>query len=84
MAVVSSSLGVVPLMRIHDAFLAAGAREGTALVSEPGRTSPEQPLHPIMLLCVSVLIVVGLGLFQRLSLKTEEGLSRKPDDIPKA
>jgi hypothetical protein len=48
--------------------------EGIVLVFELGGTEPELLLYPIMLLCVSVIIVVGLGVFQRLSLKAERNL----------
>lgn len=48
--------------------------EGIVLVFELGRTDPELLLYPILLLCVSVIIVVGLGVFQRLSLASEKTL----------
>lgn len=51
--------------------------EGIVLVFELGRTDPELLLYPILLLCVSVFIVVGLGVFQRLSLKTEQTLRNR-------
>ncbi len=50
--------------------------EGIVLVFEVGNTRPELLLYPIMLLCVSVIIVVGLGVFQSLSLKSERDLKR--------
>lgn len=57
--------------------------EGIVLVFEHGRENPEALLYPVLLLMVSVLIVVGLGVFQRLSLKTEERLDRgTKDDAP--
>lgn len=59
--------------------------EGIVLVFETGGTNPEFLLYPILLLCVSVVIVVGLGVFQRLSLESEQHLkggaqdARSPD-----
>ncbi|SDC02260.1 hypothetical protein [Ruegeria marina] len=58
--------------------------EGIVLVFELGRSHPELLLYPIMLLCVSVIIVVGLGVFQRLSLKSEQHLKREADDAAAA
>ncbi len=49
--------------------------EGIVLVFEHGREHPEALLYPVLLLLVSVVIVVGLGVFQRLSLKAEEHLN---------
>lgn len=48
--------------------------EGIVLVFDLGRTSPELLLFPILLLVVSVVIVVGLGVFQMFSLRAEESL----------
>lgn len=50
------------------------AIEGIVLVFDLGNTNPELLLFPIMLLVVSVIIVVGLGIFQWFSLHTEERL----------
>lgn len=50
--------------------------EGIVLVFEHGRSNPELLLYPILLLFVSVVIVVGLGVFQRLSLESERHLKR--------
>ncbi|WP_284261114.1 hypothetical protein [Roseicyclus amphidinii] len=49
--------------------------EGIVLVFELGKDAPELLIYPVLLLSVSVLIVVGLGVFQRLSLKSEARLS---------
>lgn len=51
------------------------AIEGIVLVFELGNSQPELLLYPILLLAMSVVIVVGLGVFQRLSLKAEELLA---------
>ena len=51
------------------------AIEGIVLVFEIGNSQPELLLYPILLLAMSVIIVVGLGVFQRLSLKAEERLA---------
>lgn len=57
--------------------------EGIVLVFEHGRDDPEALLYPVLLLFASVVIVVGLGVFQRLSLKAEEHLDReRKDDAP--
>lgn len=48
--------------------------EGIVLVFETGKSDPDLLLYPILLLTVSVIIVVGLGVFQRLSLKAEREL----------
>ncbi|WP_439156304.1 hypothetical protein [Yoonia sp.] len=57
--------------------------EGIVLVFEHGRDDPEALLYPVLLLFVSVVIVVGLGVFQRFSLKSEEHLDRgRKDDGP--
>lgn len=53
--------------------------EGIVLVFEQGKVNPELLLYPILLLFISVVIVVGLGIFQRLSLKAEEHLARRPE-----
>lgn len=50
--------------------------EGIVLVFELAKEAPELLLYPGLLLAVSVLIVVGLGVFQRLSLTTEARLPR--------
>jgi hypothetical protein len=50
--------------------------EGIVLVFELGKDRPAMLVYPVLLLSVSVLIVVGLGVFQRLSLKSEARLSR--------
>ncbi|MCO4847867.1 MAG: hypothetical protein KC448_07835 [Yoonia sp.] len=51
------------------------AIEGIVLVFELGNSQPELLLYPILLLAISVIIVVGLGIFQRLSLQAEERLA---------
>jgi hypothetical protein len=51
------------------------AIEGIVLVFEIGNSQPELLLYPILLLAMSVIIVVGLGVFQRLSLLAEERLA---------
>lgn len=51
------------------------AIEGIVLVFELGNSRPELLLYPILLLGMSVIIVVGLGVFQRLSLQVEKSLS---------
>lgn len=57
--------------------------EGIVLVFEHGREDPRALLYPVLLLCTSVVIVVGLGVFQRLSIKAEEHLDReRKDDAP--
>ncbi len=56
--------------------------EGIVLVFELGKEQPELLLYPVLLLSVSVFIVVGLGVFQRLSLKSEARLSKTPRDDP--
>ena len=54
--------------------------EGIVLVFEHGRETPEELLYPVLLLLVSVIIVVGLGVFQRLSLKAEQHLEKEIED----
>ena len=56
--------------------------EGIVLVFEHGREHPEALLYPVLLLLVSVVIVVGLGVFQRLSLKSEAHLDQGEKDGP--
>jgi len=51
------------------------AIEGIVLVFELGNSEPELLLYPILLLAMSVIIVVGLGVFQRLSLQAEKRLA---------
>lgn len=51
------------------------AIEGIVLVFELGNSQPELLLYPILLLAMSVVIVVGLGVFQGLSVKAEERLA---------
>lgn len=52
----------------------AVALEGIVFIFDLGKADPEYLLYPIMLLGVSVLMIVGLGLYQRLSLITEKEL----------
>lgn len=56
------------------------AIEGIVLVFELGNAQPKLLLYPILLLAVSVLIVVGLGIFQRLSLHAEKRLADAKDE----
>ncbi|WP_162797892.1 hypothetical protein [Sulfitobacter sp. JL08] len=56
------------------------AIEGIVLVFELGNSKPELLLYPIFLLAMSVIIVVGLGVFQRLSLQAEERLADAKGD----
>jgi len=56
--------------------------EGIVLVFELGQEEPELLLFPILLLFISVVMVVGLGLFQHLSLKSEDRLSKKTEHDP--
>lgn len=56
------------------------AIEGIVLVFDVGNTSPELLLFPIMLLVVSVVIVIGLGIFQKFSLQAEERLEPRIAD----
>ncbi|MAZ76953.1 MAG: hypothetical protein CMH31_06615 [Micavibrio sp.] len=50
------------------------ALEGIVFIFDLGKTNPEYLLYPVLLLGTSVLMIVGLGLYQRLSLSTERDL----------
>jgi hypothetical protein len=56
------------------------AIEGIVLVFEIGSSEPALLLYPILLLAISVVFVIGLGVFQRLSLKAEERLAETESD----
>jgi hypothetical protein len=53
----------------------AVALEGIVFMFDLGKATPECLLYPILLLSVSVLMIVGLGWYQRLSLQTEKDLN---------
>lgn len=55
------------------------AIEGIDLVFELGNAQLKLLLYTILLLAVSVLIVVALGIFQRLSLNAEKRLTDAKD-----
>jgi len=53
------------------------ALEGIVFIFDLGKTNPEYLLYPILLLGVSILIVIGLGLYQRLSVETEREIEKE-------
>lgn len=53
--------------------------EGIVLVFETGKGDPGPLLYLIPLLAVSVIVVVGLGVFQRLGLKAEQAPRGRSD-----
>lgn len=55
------------------------AIEAIVLVFEMGRSTPELLLFPTFLLCTSVLIVVGLGVFQWVSVHAERRIGEPRD-----
>ncbi|WP_296424557.1 hypothetical protein [Yoonia sp.] len=57
------------------------AIEGIILVFQLGKSRPDLLFYPIRLLSVSVIIVIGLGVFQWLSVQSEERLDEDPKHI---
>jgi archaellum biogenesis protein FlaJ (TadC family) len=60
------------LTKFLSTILIALFLEGLVLVFKTARESVEQMLYPVALIGVSVLVLVGLGVFQRLSATVEE------------
>ena len=54
--------------------------EALVTVFEAGKTDPQQMLYPTFLLLAGVALVVGLGVYQRLSTKVEAEASEKPPE----
>lgn len=60
------------LTKFLSTILIALFLEGLVLVFKTAREDVEQMLYPVALIGVSVLVLVGLGVFQRLSATVEE------------
>lgn len=49
------------------------ALEGIVFIFDLGKTSPENLIYPVMLLTLSVFMIIGLGIFQRLTHNADNG-----------
>ncbi|OIQ91668.1 hypothetical protein GALL_264430 [mine drainage metagenome] len=56
--------------------------EGLVIVFQVSHTGVQEMLYPTILLATAILIVVGLGLYQRLSLDVEERESAESGHLP--
>lgn len=60
------------------------ALEGIVFIFDLGKEQPEYLIYPVLLLFISVIMVVGLGIYQRLSLNAEKDLAKSKEHLSRS